>query len=266
MISPFDETCAESRDTSPTPLPASFAFAAAAQENVRLRLALREARHRSCNQWQFLIGLAELERLQNPQEDAGCGTRLRAVMQAYVALNRALDAETDILSGVQKVSVRPALESVLTQLQTTFEAGSLSFTAQDAPLSEQGCAALLLICAELVCNAAKYGRQSTQVAFRAEAGQGILEVHDDGPGFPAGFCIGEQARQGLQLVEALCHFDLKGAMRCHNTAQGGVVTLTFPVESPAPEAPAADGAEKANKANESLCAMEGIICFDALPG
>lgn len=159
MISQFDETCAADRDAAQTPpLPAPFAFAAAAQENVRLRLALRESRHRSCNQWQFLIGLADLERMERPEDAPGGSARLRAVMYAFVTLNRTLDVDAAALTAGnnQSVCVRPALEGILTQLQTTLEADSLSFTAQDdAWLSEQGCAALLLICAELVCNAAK---------------------------------------------------------------------------------------------------------------
>ena len=96
------------------------------------------------------------------------------------------------------------------------------------------CAALMLICTELVCNATKYGRKTTQVTFRVQANQGILEVRDDGPGFPAEFRVQEQERQGLQLVEALCRIDLNGEMRCRNDAQGGVVTVIFPVLS-APE-------------------------------
>ena len=78
-------------------------------------------------------------------------------------------------------------------------------------------------------------------------------MRDDGPGFPEGFRVEEQARQGLQLVQTLCRFDLSGEMRCHNNAQGGVVTLTFPV-LPIPET------APATEENEVFCAMEGIIC------
>jgi two-component sensor histidine kinase len=90
----------------------------------------------------------------------------------------------------------------------------------------------MLICAEQVCNAVKYGRHTIQVTFRTQDNQGILEVHDDGPGFPVGFCVEEQGQQGLLLVKALCRFDLNGEMRCQNDMQGGVVTVTFPVVTP----------------------------------
>ena len=108
----------------------------------------------------------------------------------------------------------------------------------------------MLICTELVCNAFKYGWKTAHVTFRTEGGQGILEVRDDGPGFPTGFRFQEQGRQGLQLVETLCHFDLNGEVRCHNEAQGGVVTVTFPVLS-------APGVMADVDADKAFCAMDG---------
>lgn len=228
------------------------------QENARLKLALRELQHRCCNQWQMLIGLVEMECMQYPQNAAlGYLVRLRAMTSAFVMLNSALDTDMDILASNQKVCVRTALESILVLLKTTTANNKLHFVVQDAWLSEKGCEVLMLICAELVCNAVKYGRQTTLVTFRAQVNQGILEVRDDGPGFPVGFRIEEQGRQGLQLVEALCRFDLKGEMRCQNDAQGGVVTVTFP-------APTTSGEATDIEASEAFCTMEGVICFDGL--
>jgi two-component sensor histidine kinase len=227
------------------------------QENARLRLALRELRHRSYNQWQLLIGLAEMESMQRLQATAlGCSVRLCTLAYAFVTLNRALDTNLEFLIGSRKVGVRDTLENILRLLQAVTEEGGLSFAVQDAWLSEKGCTALLLICAELVCNAMKYGKKTIQVTLRIQGQQGILEVCDDGPGFPKGFCIQEQRRQGLQLVEALCRFDLEGEIRCHNEAQGAVVTLAFPVLS----APGVGAVE----AYEDFCSMEGVVCFDKL--
>lgn len=218
----------------PDPSVTPFAFAEMERENVRLRLALREVHHRAGNQWQLLLGLAELERMQPQAEGAGGSMRLRSMMSAFAALNRLLDTDAGVSKGSRNVNVREALENILAQLQAATGEDGLSFVVQDAWLSEKGCAALLLICAELVYNATKYGWKTTQVAFRVQDRQGLLEVCDDGPGFPDGFRIEEQNRQGMQLAQTLCLFDLSGEMRCHNTAQGGVVTLTFPV-LPAPE-------------------------------
>lgn len=177
------------------------------QENARLRLALRELRHRSCNQWQLLIGLAEMESMQHPQSTAlGCSVRLSTMAYAFVTLNRALDANLDVLAGNQKVGVRAALESILMLLQAAIEEDSLSFMVQDAWLPEKGCAALMLICAELVCNATKHGRKTTQVTFRTLADQGILEVRDDGPGFPTGFRFQERGGAGTATGGSLMSF------------------------------------------------------------
>ena len=230
------------------------------QENARLRLALRESRHRSYNQWQLLIGLAEMESNQPTQTTAlGCSVRLCMTAHAFVTLNRALDTNIDVLTGNQRVGVRTALESTLTLLQATTREDALYFAVQD----EQGCAALMLICTELVCNATKYGRKTIRVTFRARANQGILEVRDDGPGFPPGFRVREQGRQGLQLVEALCRFDLNGEMHCWSDVQGGVVTVTFPVLSASDLPPAVEAISDFDSlANADFCAMEGVVCFD----
>lgn len=227
-----------------------------AQENARLRLALREAHHRSGNQWQLLIGLAELERMQPLQTVAAeQNVRLHAMIHAFATLNRSLNTDADVLTESREVGVRAALEGILIQMRGTLaQENTLSFTLQEAWLPAKGCAALLLSCAELVCNAIKHGRERMQVTFRAQGEQGLLEVRDDGPGFPAGFRIEEQSGQGLQLVEALCRFDLNGNMCCYSEAQGAVITLTFPVLS-APQT------AQAGETNEAFCDMEGVVCF-----
>ena len=245
-------------------LPRSLTLAAGAieQENARLRLAIRELRHRACNQWQFLMGMAELERMQFAQAASTDGsTRLRSLIYAFAALNKTLDVDIEVLNGSHKIAVRPVLEGLLTRLQATAAEGHLAYSVEDAFLTEKGCASLLLICAELICNAAKYGKKSTYVTFCAEADRGILEVRDDGPGFPVGFRIEEQSRQGLLLVDSLCRFDLNGEIHCRNDMSGGVVTVIFPTLT----GPESATAKAAGEEYNDLCAMEGIICFDELP-
>ena len=101
-------------DASMTP----FACAETERENARLRLALREAHHRSGNQWQLLIGLAELERMQSPQD---CGRGQQYASPRYDVCfchpQPALDTDAGVLKGNRKVGVRDALENILAQLQ-----------------------------------------------------------------------------------------------------------------------------------------------------
>ena len=227
------------------------------QENARLKAALREIRHRSCNQWQMLLGLAEMEYLQHPQGTTTGGlVRLSALTSAFATLDGTPDINMDV-AGNQQVYVRSALESIRALLHTTAMENDLHFAVEDFWIDQKRCTALMVICAELVCNAVRYGIQTTHVTFRTQRHQGILEVRDDGPGFPSGFRIEEQARHGLQLVAELCQFDLKGALRCRNDADGGVVTVIFPLS-------ATPSQMVAVTANEDFCAMEGVICFDRL--
>ena len=56
-----------------------------------------------------------------------------------------------------------------------------------------------------------------------------MQVTDDGPGFPPDFDPVLSAHMGLELVERLSRWDLKGQIRYENRPGGGAqVTLTIP--------------------------------------
>ena len=101
----------------------------------------------------------------------------------------------------------------------------------------------------LLANAARFAPQGGQVtlACRAEAGQVLFTVQDDGPGFPEAilrscgqmFATGDAARsdghQGLGLYWARTVAEAHGGrLTLANTGGGALAVLTLPAKPPQP--------------------------------
>ena len=85
---------------------------------------------------------------------------------------------------------------------------SLSVRAEDIPLSVDSAISCGLIVNELVSNSLKHAfpdRRTgmVEVILRADGRMAVLEVHDDGVGFPAGFDFRNASTLGLKLVSIL---------------------------------------------------------------
>jgi two-component sensor histidine kinase len=57
----------------------------------------------------------------------------------------------------------------------------------------------------------------------------MLEVCDDGSGFPPGFDPAKSANLGLNLIEQMSRWDLRGQTKYFNHEGGGCVHVTFPL-------------------------------------
>ena len=89
---------------------------------------------------------------------------------------------------------------------------------------------LALLTNELVSNALKHGRGTIEITFKVHGDQAAIEVCDDGPGFPEGFDASSAASTGLELVENLARWDLRGESAYNNRAEGGArIAITFPI-------------------------------------
>ena len=68
--------------------------------------------------------------------------------------------------------------------------------------------------------------------LKVNAGKASLEVSDDGPGFPEGFNADSAANTGLELVEQVVKWDLRGKTSYESLPEGGRVTVSFPISQP----------------------------------
>lgn len=92
---------------------------------------------------------------------------------------------------------------------------------------------LAIVATELIANALCYGRTCVAVSLIEQDGSAILEVTDDGAGFPPGFNPDGVLDTGLELVQVLSRLDLRGTTRYDNLPKGGArVVVTMPLNAP----------------------------------
>jgi len=104
----------------------------------------------------------------------------------------------------------------------------------DAEIPSKQCVSLALVINELVSNALKHGKTAADVNLSVDGQDVVLEVCDDGPGFPDGFDSVTAANTGLELVDSLVRTDLGAEVCYENRAEGGArVKVLFPLPDPA---------------------------------
>lgn len=133
--------------------------------------------------------------------------------------------------AAQAVSARAILEKILPLFESMAGGQRFESYIEEAPLRAEQATALPIIANELLSNAFKYGKKDGRVGLRltAEGSGAMLEVWDEGPGFPAGFDPIRAGHIGLELVERLSHWDLHGETRYENRPEGGGrVRITMP--------------------------------------
>ena len=201
--------------------------------NSRLHRAIYESSHRIKNQLQILASTVDLALLYgNDFISADQFQRLGAQIQTLSVLQDILTLEwkLDLSGAVEMISIQKMLEQVLTALRQTNDRRNVSFQIADRALPVSTVTALALIANEAASNAIKHGMHSVEVTFSNLTDTGVLEICDDGPGFPDGFDPRLAANTGLELISALAVHDLQGRVHYENRSQGGArVVITFPL-------------------------------------
>jgi two-component sensor histidine kinase len=111
------------------------------------------------------------------------------------------------------------------QLKIVLNGPSLLLPAQQAT----SCA---LIINELLQNAVEHGyadrdHGTIQINLNESAEETVIEIIDDGAGFPAGFDLERDSNLGLQIVRTLVKEDLRGDLAFEN-GNGVHARLSFP--------------------------------------
>ncbi len=200
---------------------------AAWQEIERLRLSLKELRHRCLNEWQALTAIVENE-AHTHQGSIPKDSLVRVLVYTQaVAEAHYLLGQTSLPES-ERVPLKALLVSLCSLLQVTHHEHRFCLEIDEATLPQRQCLSLALICSELVCNAVKHGASRTTVCFRVHERHAYFTVSDDGPGFPADFDPRISANTGIDVVETLCRSDLGGQVKYAN-GRGAEVTMTFPL-------------------------------------
>ena len=205
--------------------------------NMRLHRAVFEGSHRIKNHLQVLGALVDMQLSDGDEQiPAEAFRRLGSQIKALAAIHDVLTITTKENAENNILPMKPLLERILPLLQSTAEAHPIRFLVEDVLLPVKYASSLVLLLNELVSNAIKHGQGEVEVVFRVGEGNGVLEVCDDGKGFPPDFDAGKAANTGFELVAAMAHIDLGGQVAYDNhPAGGGRVTISFPLPHTAGE-------------------------------
>src|SRR5579884_314012 len=192
--------------------------------NARLKRAMTETHHRVKNNLQIISAMIEMQAADHEIEKAVSleeYARLKSHVCTLAIVHDLLTKGIKESEDAQRVSIKAVLEHLLPMLQQTAWKQTVRFEIDDAELLSKQCISLALILNELVSNALKHGKSAAEVTFRVQGRQAVLEVCDDGPGFPEDFDALAFANTGLELVESLVCTDLAGKACYENRTEGG---------------------------------------------
>ncbi len=198
--------------------------------NQRLRQAMAETNHRVKNNLQVIAALVDLQ----AESDGGLSTSARQKLGLHIRtlaqIHDFLTEEAKTSEDLTYVSASETLAKLIPMVQATVGRRLVSFSGETVRLPTKQSSSLALVVNELISNALKHGKGSVDVLLIRENDTAIVEVLDDGTGFPAGFDLQTSAHNGLELVAGLVKSDLAGELDCSNRSEGGgCVRVRFPI-------------------------------------
>ncbi|HLK55446.1 MAG TPA: sensor histidine kinase [Chthonomonadaceae bacterium] len=210
--------------------------------NERLQRTMRETHHRVKNNLQIVASLVDMQITEGeptvPIEEM---IRLRTHVRMLAAVHDLLTQQAREDPQAHSLSAEELLLRLLPLIRQTAPQCDFRYSAEDAQLSARQGTSLAVVANELLSNAIKYGHGIITLRFWIEDEQALLEVCDNGPGFPPSFDVRTAAHTGLDLVENLIRWDLGGTVRYFNRPTGGgcvTVTMPFLARTPSPPSPA----------------------------
>lgn len=203
--------------------------------NERLSRAMVETHHRVKNNLQVVAAMIDMRLMEGdrlvPSDEI---RRLGSYVHTMAAVHDILTQETKESAVDTHVNAKVVLDKLLPLVKTTTAGRDLLYETEDAPITHKQSTSLALLVNEMVSNAVKHGNGIIRVNLRSRNGAAILEVLDDGPGFPPGFDPEKAANTGLDLILNLGRWDLGGEVQFDNRPEGGAkIAVTFPVAKPA---------------------------------
>lgn len=199
--------------------------------NQRLQRAMLETHHRVRNNLQMIAAFVDMQACDQsglvPTVEL---KRIGGQVQALATVHDLLTREAKATGEAAGISARDLLERLVASLGVSAPGRTLTTQFEDAPLTIRQGTALAIVANELLTNAVKYSRGAVEIRFSVAAGRAILEVLDDGEGFPRGFDALALESHGLDLVHNITRWDLQGDVRIGNRCGGGgQVVVSVPV-------------------------------------
>lgn len=210
--------------------------------NRRLQRAMAETHHRVKNNLQVLAALVDMQ-VDESGETVPRSTleRLRLQIQSLSSLHDLLTQAAKSRGSADSVPVHAALEKLVETISTTSGDREMTLDSDEIEMPARQSTAFTLLVNEVISNAIKHGSGpiTIQVTLTSEWPMGmerratrrvIVDICDEGPGFPEGFDPRVAANTGMELIDSLSRWDLNGWISYINRPEGGAqVVATFPL-------------------------------------
>lgn len=199
--------------------------------NERLRGAMKETHHRVKNNLQLISSLVDMQVSEGkPSVSIEELKRLRTHINTLSKIHDLLTISARDGGETESLSTRAALLKLIDLVRETIGGRSLTYHFDDVSLATRQITSLTVIANEMLSNAFKHSRGDVEIRLEVEGDQVCLEVNDSGAGFPPDFDPVKEANTGIELIESLSRWDLRGETTYSNRPGGGAqVTVVFPV-------------------------------------
>lgn len=196
---------------------------------------LKEVHHRVKNNLQVVISLLDLKRrkIDNPQVDRSLIDSRQRIKS--MALIHELLYQSESLSSINFEDYLDRLiDRLLVFRDPDPENPEIEVEVDLDDMKLESAIPCGLMLNELISNALEYGRDSDdrthiEVSLTEDDGEVVLEVADNGEGFPSSFDIEDSDTLGMDVVKSLAEYELQGTLEIENN-DGARVTVTFPLE------------------------------------
>ena len=210
--------------------------------NARLRRAMQETHHRIKNNLQVISALTEMQAAdENQNVPASAMQRIGQHVRALAGIHDLLTHQIKADARNEMISTKEILDKLMLLLQSMLKERRITYRrVEDARLTMEQSSSFAMLISELVSNAVKHGRGAIELTLTRQPSELNLpeapappllrlEVCDDGPGFPPDFDPQSAASTGLELIDSLTRWDLRGEVFFENRAEGGSrVVVIFP--------------------------------------
>ena len=153
--------------------------------NVQLRDAMTEIHHRVKNNLQVIAAMLDIQMMEYEESmPISEARRLAEQIRTLSIVHDILTQQVQQDNPNANISVQSVFDRLLPNLAKAAGHDSFECRIADVPVSVKQATSLALIVAELISNALKHGQGWVEVTLEARDGGNILEVCNDGPGFP----------------------------------------------------------------------------------
>jgi PAS domain S-box-containing protein len=200
--------------------------------NDRFKVALMETHHRVKNNLQTLSALVDLQMVANEGGiDEDDLTKLKLHIRCLAAIHDLLTSDSRVGAFTDVLSAKDTLDVLVPLLRQTVGADEIATSFVEVSIPMRMGMSLAVLVNELVSNAVKHGGRRVEMNLSLSENVVMLEVCDDGRGFPPDFDPATSGNIGMALIERLSRWDLQGETRYSNHDNGGCVRVTFPLPS-----------------------------------